>query len=159
MKDQIATINNLSQVFNQIQTEIEEKRTILISTQGATTGKWGMAQLWRVWIQAVSDYAAANGVTMPLCITPDGTFIGTRPFNKSDGHELFTANFMGTDETGQRLSWAKNKAANSGRPATAGERFHALRQLEQYALERGIPLIKPRESEYAKLEQEENNGN
>ena len=156
MKDKITTINNLSHVFAQIQNEVEEKRTILISTQGADTGKWGMAQLWRVWIQAVADFAAGNGVTMPLCITAQGEFIGSRAYNKNDAHEHFTCSFLGTDENGERLSWAKRANTQDGRRvATAGERFHALRQLEQYALERGIPVIKPRESEYSKIEQEQ----
>ena len=156
MKDQITTINNLSHVFGQIQGEVEDKRTILISTQGAGTGKWGMAQLWRVWISSVADFAAGNGITMPLCITAQGEFIGSRAYNKSDAHEHFSCSFLGTDENGERLSWAKTQSPNGGRPATAGERFHALRQLEQYALERGIPVIKPRESEYSKLEKEQN---
>lgn len=155
MKDFIATNHNLQDVISQLQEELVDNPTLLITTQDATTGKWGLSRLWRMWVATVSDWAASSGVTMPYCISADGTFVGSRPFNADDGHELFTANFMGADEEGNRLSWARSKSTGGGRVATKGERFHALRQLEQYATERGIALVKPRDSEYTKLEDQQ----
>ena len=151
MKDIQVSDHNLQDFIGELEQEILEHKLVLVSTQPFKTGKWGLARLWRMWVSKVAEHMASNGITMPLMIKSDGTFYGKRPFNAKDAHELFTMQFLGVNEQGQRLSWAKSKTEHE-RPATKGERFNALRKLEVFSLERGIQLFKPRNSEYSELE-------
>jgi len=140
---------------NQIEAELEKNPVLIVTTQTAGTGKWGMARLWRSWMTATAKYMAGNGVTMPLMIGAKGEFYGKRKFNGNDAHDLFTSQHLGVDAAGVRLSWAK-KDHDGMRAATKGERFNAMFKHEIWATERGIILFKPRESEYNKLEKEQN---
>lgn len=153
MKDYPVTKHNLQDFMLEIQNELEEYPALIISTQQANTGKWGMARLWRAWMQSTADFMANNGITMPLMFKANGEPYGKRPFNAQDAHELFTRQHLGVDENGERLSWAKN---GNQRKATKGERFNALQRHEAWASERGIILFKPRGSEYDQLEKEQN---
>lgn len=153
MKDVQVTKHNLQDFMSEIQSELDEYPILIVSTQQMNTGKWGMARLWRAWMKSTADFMAANGVTMPLMFKVSGEPYGKRKFNEQDAHELFTRLHLGVDESGERLSWAKN---GSHRKATKGERFNALQRHEAWASERGIILFKPRGSEYEQLEQEQN---
>lgn len=139
--------------MDEIQIELEEYPLLIVNTQQMNTGKWGMAKLWRAWMETTAKFMADNGVSMPLMYDKSGKPYGSRPFNANDAHELFTRQHLGVDERGDRLSWAKN---GTQRKATKGERFNALQRHEAWASERGIILFKPRGSEYDKLEQEQN---
>jgi len=155
VKDYLLNIHNLQHFLNEIQDELAVKPMLLVTTGDPSIGKWGMAQLWRTWMASTATWMAKQGATMPLCLNPDGSHYGSRPFNKDDAHELFTVRWLGTDADGTRLSWAM-KGHDGMRAATKGERFNALRQHEEWATERGLVLMKPRDSEYAKLEKEQN---
>ena len=152
MKDFQVSTHNIDVYFEELLKELEEHKLIIANTQPAGTGKWGMARLWRGWMASTAEFMAKNGVTMPLMVNADGVTYSSRPFNSGDAHELFTRQHMGVDEGGVRLSWAKS---GDQRKATKGERFNALRRHEEWASERGIILFKPRDSEYDKLKQEQ----
>lgn len=155
MKDYQLTSHNLDQFFNDIQSELSESQVIIVSTQDAKTGKWGMAKLWRSWMSKTAEFMADNGCTMPLMTNKDGTQYGSRKFNSDDAHELFTAQWLLLDSDGTRLSWSRN-GHDGMRPATKGERFNALRKHEEWALAKGIQLFNPRDSEYEQLKREQN---
>ena len=152
MKDFQVSTHNIDVYFEELLKELEEHKLIIANTQPAGTGKWGMARLWRGWMASTAEFMAKNGVTMPLMIADDGTIYSARKFNANDAHELFTRQHLGVDEKGVRLSWAKS---GDQRKATKGERFNALRRHEEWASERGIILFKPRDSEYDKIKQEQ----
>jgi len=155
MKDYQLTSHSLEDFFKEVQIELLENPVIIVTTQNASVGKWGMARLWRMWMAATAKFMAGNGVTMPLMIGANGEWYGKRPFNKNDAHDLFTCQHLGVDTAGVRLSWAK-KDHDGMRAATKGERFNALFKHEAWATERGIILLKPCGSEYEKLQQEQN---
>ena len=152
MKEYQVSAHNIQDCIRELQNEIEDDKLIILNSQPAGTGKWTMARLWRGWMGETAKFMAKNGVTMPLMYSADGQAYGKRPFNADDAHELFTRQHMGVDESGTRLSWAKS---GEQRKATKGERFNALRRHEAWAGERGIILFKPRNSEYEKLEKEQ----
>ena len=154
MKDIQVSNHNLQQFMEELQAEIDEHKLVIINSQPAGTGKWGMARLWRGWMATTAKYMAGRGAIMPLYIKPDGTWYGSRPFNSEDAHELFTRQYLGVDENGVRLSWAKS---GDKRKATKGERFDALRKHEEWASIKGITLFKPRKSEYQELIDRQNN--
>ena len=154
MKDVSVNNNTILSYFEDLVKEIDEHGTVICSSQPASTGKWGMARLWRAWMSTTAKFMAQNGVTMPLMINSEGVSYSNRPFNADDAHELFTRQHLGVDESGIRLSWAKT---GNQRKATKGERFHALRNHEIWASDRGIILFKPRTSEYQELTDKENN--
>lgn len=154
MKEYQLSHNNLQEFVGDIQKELADKKLLIVTTQSADTGKWGMARLWRSWMASVAEFMANNGVTMPLMFNAKGEPYGLRRFNKGDAHELFTHKFLGVDHNGKRLSWAKT-SHDDMRLATKGERFNALRQMESWATEKGVILIKPNDSEYCKLQKEQ----
>lgn len=139
--------------MDEVQKELEENDLLVASLQPAKTGKWGMARLWRAWMAATADFMAKQGVKMPLMVNDKGEVYGWRAFNAQDAHELFTRQWLGVDEKGIRLSWAKS---GDHRKATKGERFNALRKHENWCIEKGIVLFKPRGSEYEQMEKQEN---
>lgn len=153
MKDFQVRNHNLELFIEEIQKELSEEKLLIINTQPAGTGKWGMARLWRSWMAVTAKFMAGNGVKMPLMLKKDGSWYGSRPFDANDAHELFTRQWLGVDQEGTRLSWAKS---GDQRKATKGERFNALRKHEEWSINKGIILFKPRGSEYEKLEQEQN---
>lgn len=148
------TKHTAAQVFNEIVKELEAEPVVIVKTQSAKTGKWGMAKLWRSWMATIAECMAANGAVMPLVMGKDGTYKATRPFNADDAHELFTYKCLGEDENGNRLSWSKT-GHDGMRAATKGERWHAMRMVEQWATERGIVLYNPADSEYMQYLQEQ----
>ena len=160
MKDIQVSNHNLQQFMDDIQAEIDEHKLVIINSQPAGTGKWGMARLWRGWMATTAKYMAGRGAIMPLYIKPDGTWYGERKFNKDDAHVLFTSKHLGVDVDGKRLSWAKSlkpEDKDKERIATKGERFNALRLHEEWASIKGITLFKPRKSEYQELIDRQNN--
>jgi len=152
MKDFPLTKHNIQQLMTELQKELSEcdGGTLIISAQEAGTGKWGMARLWRAWMTTTAEFMRGNGVTMPLYFKSNGEPYGSRQFEPQDAHELFTRQWLGVDENGERLSWAKS-GNESGRKATKGERFIAMLRHETWAIDKGITLLKPRDSEYEKL--------
>lgn len=155
MNDFRLSAHSMPELISQLQDELEKNPILVVSIQPENTGKWGMAKLWRMWMDTTAEFMAKNGVTMPLMVNSEGVIYGTRPFNKDDAHELFTARWLGVDADGTRLSWARR--GHSGmRAATKGERFNALRQHEDWATEKGLQLFNPRGSEYDQLTKEQN---
>lgn len=155
MKDYQVSSHNLQQFFEELQKEIGENKLIVVTTQQAGTGKWGMARLWRKWMATTADFMSERGVTVDIK-NSDGVIIFSKPFTGEDAHDLFTKHHLGVDENGNRLSWRKSSSkSDESRTATKGERFNALRKHESWCIEKGIILFKPRDSEYEKLAQEQ----
>lgn len=154
MKDYQLSKSNLESFFNEIQTELEANPSLVVSTQSRDAGKWGMARLWRSWMEKTGTFMASSGVTMPMMIDKQGVIFRTRPFNGNDAHELFTEQWLGVDDKGVRLSWSK-RGRDGMRPATKGERYFALNRHEIWALDKGLTLFKPRDSEYDQLKREQ----
>lgn len=141
---------NAPEVFAELQKQLSAEGALIVKVQSAKVGKWGMARLWRAWMNQTAEFMADNGVTMPLMIDKNGKPYRTRPFSADDAHELFTHQWLGEDENGNRLSWSR--AGREGmRPATKGERLHAMRQHEAWCIDKGIILFNPIESEYREL--------
>ena len=127
---------------------------VLVKIGTTDTGKWGMARLFRVWCGLVGGFMEAQGITQPL-MQVNGKPWGVRPFNEADAYELFTVKAMGLAPNGKRYSWSK-KGKDGRIPADKGQRFFAIQQLEEWATNKGINLPKPADSEYCKLEHEQN---
>lgn len=123
---------------------------IEVSPEKASTGKWGLARLWRAWMATTAKWMTENGATMPLVINKDGQKYGSRPFSADDAHELFSAKFLPVQPDGTRLSWSKD--ANNGKvKADKGQRLHAMQQHDAWATERGIYLFRPGDSDYMEM--------
>lgn len=150
MKEHHVSNSNFNDVMELLYKDVEEHKSLIITVKPAKIGKWGLARLWYMWMEKTGEYMAGKGCTMPLYIKSDCTHCGKRKFNQSDAHELFTFRWMGTDESGNRLSWAKN-SHDDMRAATKGERVNALRLHEEWSIEKGIILFTPRDSEYEEL--------
>jgi hypothetical protein len=150
MNDFQLTKHNLARFFDEIQSELVDHPILIVSVQDAGTGKWGMARLWRAWMGVTASFMSDNGVRMPLMYDKNGKPYGSRLFNANDAHELFTAQHMGVDEHGNRLSWAKSDQPGR-RKATKGERYNAMMKHNIWCTERGILLFQPKDSEFRQL--------
>lgn len=152
MKEFQVSKHNIDVYFEELLKELDENGLLICTSQPASTGSWGMAKLWRMWMTPTAKFMNDAGAWMPLVFSKDGKPYGKRPFSPEDAHDLFTREHLGVDEKGERLSWAKS---GDQRKATKSERFGALRKHEQWCFDRGIQLFKPRGSEYDKLTQEQ----
>ena len=123
-----------------------------VFTESSGNGKWGMARLWRKWMEVTAQWMASNGATMPLCMK-DGKPWGERPFSAQDAHELFTSQWLGLDIDGKRMSWQKKEGANV---ADKGQRFLAMLKHQEWCIEKGINLPVQRNSEFNELLEKQN---
>lgn len=155
MKDYRVNRHNAAEFIELLNAELLQHGELILTTQPAAIGTWGLAKLWRVWITITHEFMKGNQVRIPTKFAEDGTWLKTRAITVQDTYELFTRCWMGVDEQGRRLSWAKNDKPDQ-RTATKGERFNCLRQHEQWALLNGIDLYKPRGNEYTALEDQQN---
>jgi len=73
MKDFQLSKSNLNLLFEKLTEELEEAPLIVVSSQNASTGKWGMQRLWRAWMSSTAVWMAKNGATMPLCLDKNGS--------------------------------------------------------------------------------------
>jgi hypothetical protein len=155
MKDRPATKQTLNDAFNEIAEELEKTPNLLISTNDANVGKDGLRNLWMKWLVPMTKYLVSCGAKMPLAIKADGTPYGERDFTTSDAHHYFTSTILGLDKDGVRLSWSRS-GQDGRRAATKWERFYALQRMQEFAMERGIPLMTNRGDEYSRMEKEQN---
>jgi len=154
MKDYQLTKGGLPKFFEEIEVELDEHQSLIVNSQAANIGKWGLAKLWRLWMTPTAKFMRRQGVTMPLYFKANGEPYGSREFTDNDCHEAFTVAWLGVDRDGNRLSWSRS-GRDGMRAATKGERFIALQKHDNWAIEKGIMLFKPRDSDYKKLEDEQ----
>ena len=55
MPDLMVTRGNLDEAMALIQDEIERNHVALVSISSGSTGKWGMARMWRQWMSATAS--------------------------------------------------------------------------------------------------------
>lgn len=156
MNDYRVNQHNLAEFVAMMQMELAEKGELIISTQPAAIGKWGMSQMWRVWMDITHSWLKGHNVKMAVDVhEPSGRYITCRPLSLQDVHQLFTKAWLGVDSNGNRLTWSMNDKKGL-RAATQGERLFCMQQHELWALSNGISLFKPRGSELSQLERQTN---
>ena len=146
----ISAANLDMRFISKLKADWQKTPLLNVAVSDGSTGKWGMARLWRAWMSSTAKFMAGNGVTMPLAIKSDGGFYGQRAFNEYDAHELFTSQWLGVDSDGARYSWAK-KPKNGVAVASKGLRFLAMQKHQNWMTERGITHSVPRDSEFFNL--------
>jgi hypothetical protein len=114
-----------------------------------SNGTWPMLKLWRAWMKQICDHLNANGRYMPLYIDANGIAQGKRPMTPEDCHHAYSHLALGSDENGNRLSWALSDGDNI---ADTGQRLRAMDKIWLWATGEGIPLINPQDSEYNKIQ-------
>lgn len=140
-----------------IQAIIDGGGTARVVFTKKNNGTLPMLKLWRMWMGQIADFMNKRGRRMPLYMDEDGNPKGERLMTGDDCHHAYTHLAMGCDENGVRLSWAMSDGGSSGgRLATTGERLRAMDVIWQWAMGEGIPLVNPENSEYRKLQEEQN---
>ena len=64
------TRGNLEQVFYSLSAELDNNQVLLVKTQSGNTGRWGMARLWRSWMEATAKFMAAKRRVVALDSCP-----------------------------------------------------------------------------------------
>jgi len=109
-------------------------------------GNWTMSRLWRSWMKSTADFAAAKG-TKIVRRTADGREGRPRPYDENDAHYDFTVAYIGTNDDGEPLSWAR-----SGKNiASKDQRIIAMTKHKVFMMEQGIKHIDPADSEFRSL--------
>ena len=144
-------------IIDEIQAIIDNDREANVTITTKNNGTLPMLKLWRMWMSQISDFMNKRGRRMPLYMDENGNPKGERLMTGDDCHHAYTHLAMGCDEKGVRLSWAMSDGGSSGgRLATTGERLRAMDVIWQWAMGEGIPLVNPENSEYRKLQEEQN---
>ena len=152
-KQYSVSMQNLEAHYLELQELLGKSPLLSVTVADGSTGKWSMTKLWRSWMASTAKFMAANGAVMPMMIKANGDWYGSRPFNADDAHELFTHQYLGADERGDRLSW-KKRAGQGEVAATKGQRVYAMQRHQAWMTEKGIEHMVPRDSEYYKALQE-----
>lgn len=144
-------------IIDEIQAIIDNDREANVTITTKNNGTLPMLKLWRAWMGQIADFMNKRGRRMPLYMDEEGNPKGERLMTGDDCHHAYTHLAMGCDENGVRLSWAMSDGGSSGgRLATTGERLRAMDVIWQWAMGEGIPLVNPENSEYRKLQEEQN---
>ena len=133
---------------------IAEGKVFSVAISEKDPGSIAMLRTWHGWMGETAVFMQLHGCRMPHYVDSKGVPHGTRPFNADDSHELFTHQYLGSDENGIRKSWVMSKSGDTIQ-ASIGDRLWAMDQHMAYCAERGIKLTIPRKSEYWKLKQEQ----
>ena len=64
MKDYQLTKHNLQEMFDLLQDELEKNPVLVVNSQSGSTGPWGMARLWRGWMEKIGTWMAGQGAVM-----------------------------------------------------------------------------------------------
>lgn len=115
---------------------------VRVEVKDADSSTQGMKGLWRTWMAETSKWMAEQGATMPLYYRPNGEPFGKRPFNKDDAHECFMRTWGGVDVEGDREHQEK---------VGKGEMLHIMTKHEAWAVEKGISLTIPQDSQYMQM--------
>ena len=143
--------------FNEAASIIEKGKKARVTVTAANTGTISMLRQWRAWMNQIAIYLNERGRYMPLYINERGEPKGKRPMNGEDCHQVYTHLALGCDDDGVRLSWAMSESGSNGkRVATTGQRLRAMDKIWHWAMDEGIPLSNPQNSEYRKLTDETN---
>ena len=153
-------LNNLDEATDWLIELLNDGPYWILEAKNPVIGKWSMSRLFHSWCATAGEWMAKNGSTMPLYMNRQGELKGSRPFNEADAKELFSSTWF-TDEHGIRLSWSKGgqKAKNGKKAVRAGnrgERYHCCNMLQQWMIERGIKHLNPKDSDFARAMQEQN---
>lgn len=156
MHDYRVNKHNLNEFVAALIADISERGEVIVSTQPAAIGEWGMSKLWRVWMGITHQWLKGNNVKMPVYIDESsGLWTTSKHLSLQDTHEMFTLAWLGVDSNGKRLTWSMDDKG-ACRAATQGERLFCMQQHEQWALNNGINLFKPRGNEMSQLEKQTN---
>jgi len=97
---------------------------------------------WK-WMDETAKVMADRGVVRPI-MNGKGKVLFNRPINKDDCYELFMSRWGGVDDNGYRASLSNSRYKK-------GEMLHIMNQHLAWRTEQGIPLTIPRDSEFSKL--------
>lgn len=105
-----------------------------------------MNALWWIWMTETSKFMADNGVYMPLYHDKTGKPHGKRPFSKEDAHELFVMHHLGQHEGKREKTFRMDK----------GTMLLMMEKHQEWAINKGIALTNPDDSEFRKAQDEQN---
>jgi len=124
-----------------------DRAVVKLKVADTDVGTWSMSKTWRKWVSEAALHWHHRGITMPLFVDKEGKPHGTRPINADDCHSMYTIQFLGADEKGNRLSW-KMDSDGGVTVATKEQRLHAMDRFCQHAAEYSIPITIPNQGDY-----------
>lgn len=104
-----------------------------------------MNKLWRgKWMYETADWMNDQGARIEIK-NSKGEVISSRPVKHTDAHEMFVMHWLGCDDKGLR---------ELTREMQKGRMLYLMEKHSAWAIEKGLLLTYPSDSEYNKLKQE-----
>lgn len=100
-----------------------------------------MNKTWRMWMETTGDWLRARGVVIDIR-NGAGEVVISKPITNEETHEYFVGYWLGRNENGEREKTSRMDKVRM---------LYMMEKHEQWCIEKGIPIIIPRESEYMKL--------
>tara|TARA_Y100001960_G_C14618017_1_gene799247 strand:- start:406 stop:861 length:456 start_codon:yes stop_codon:yes gene_type:complete len=120
------------------------KCTITVKATRTTS----MNALWRgKWMYETAEWMNNQGVTIEVK-NAKGEVISRRPVQHTDAHEMFVMHWLGCDDKGLR---------ELTRDMQKGRMLYMMDKHSHWAVEKGLLLTYPSDSEYADLMNNQNN--
>tara|TARA_B100001057_G_scaffold500516_1_gene616033 strand:+ start:1999 stop:2454 length:456 start_codon:yes stop_codon:yes gene_type:complete len=106
-----------------------------------------MNALWRgKWMHETAEWMRNQGVTIEVK-NAKGEVISKRPVEHTDAHEMFVMHWLGCDDKGLR---------ELTRDMQKGRMLYMMDKHSHWAVEKGLLLTYPKDSEYADLMEKQN---
>ena len=103
-----------------------------------------MNKLWRKWMQQTASWMNGQGARIEVK-NKKGILIHKRHINQQDAHEMFVMHWLGCTDEGLREMTAGMQK---------GRMLYMMDKHSEWAVQKGLLLIYPSDSEYNKLKQE-----
>ena len=144
----VNSIDDLDQVSGYTCDHFEEGGGALrFQVTNHATRTLSMNRLWRgKWMYETAEWMNNQGVKIEIK-NSKGDVIHTRPVEHSDAHEMFVMHWLGFDDKGLR---------ELTRDMQKGRMLYMMDKHSAWAIEKGLLLTYPSDSEYNKLQEQQN---
>lgn len=140
-KDNEKAYGDLAQSIEEI---IQAGGEAKVSVVKKSTRTIPMNKLWRMWTQQTADWMNRQGAKIEVK-NKKGELIHNRPVNSQDAHEMFVMHWLGLTEENER---------ELTRDMQKGRMLYLMEKHSEWAVQKGLLLTYPSDSEYNKLKQE-----
>ena len=138
-----SNLNSIFKVLSEIVTT--GKRYRIKITEWRDLRTIPMNKTWRMWMETTGEWLRARGVVIDIK-NGVGEIVLSKPITNEETHEYFVGHWLGRNENGEREETSKMDKARM---------LYRMEKHEQWCIEKGIPIIIPRNSEYMSLKRKQ----
>lgn len=138
-----SNLNSIFKVLSEIVTT--GKRYRIKITEWRDLRTIPMNKTWRMWMETTGEWLRARGVVIDIK-NGVGEIVLSKLITNEETHEYFVGHWLGRNENGEREKTSKMDKERM---------LYMMEKHEQWCIEKGIPIIIPRNSEYMSLKRKQ----